>query len=265
MKKTVITWDASFRESFHTLDFFLEAVAPRRDAQLVWVEYHFAADDTRQRIDELENAHLLELGRPRDELWSLSRMMNSGLNFIDSDLYYFVDGDILPERGFIDKAEAAYRCFAPHALYIRRWDEPGPVIAPPTLDTSQLAKVCRPAVNPNYAPCLVIGREQIRSVGGWNEHAVFDGPGGAAGELAIRLRNAGIPHVWNPDIKLYHPWHALTGSTRTNPLVKHQLAIMQRMNQAVTVQPDLEQITYWLKESLEQETSSENPGANKAA
>lgn len=247
MKISIIAWDASFRESFHTIDYFIKEIKDRPNVHFIWVEFYNSTEEVREKIRSINNAHLLEMGRSPKELWNLGRMMNAGLRSLDSDVVFFIDGDVLPPPSFIDLALDEYSKFPPHALYVRRWDEKGPVAFPPTLCLESLEKGSRPAATLNYAPCLIASRHLINAVGGWSEHQVFDGPGGIAGELAIRIRNAGIPHVWSKELKVFHPWHSFSGTSKKNPLVSKQRKIMENISVSGMVNCDKEKIDTWIR------------------
>ena len=40
MKISVVTWDASFRESFHTVDSFGQQNFPKNSYEFIWVDYY---------------------------------------------------------------------------------------------------------------------------------------------------------------------------------------------------------------------------------
>jgi hypothetical protein len=214
LKISVITWDANFRESFHTVDFFGNQSFPQGEYEFIWVDYYSAVNPRlREKMSRLENARIICLGG--EDEWHLGKCLNEGIKQSSGKVLVICDGDIVVEPDFLDTLWGIHNKIDNLVLYFRRWDEPKSAHEP-SITLHHLQEVCQLVHPSNYGGSLTTRRECIDYVNGYEEHAIFAGPGAISMELYTRLKNAGFPVMWHPSKKIYHPWHtnSLRGTDR---------------------------------------------------
>lgn len=208
LKISVITWDASFRESFHTADFFGNQSFPQGEYEFIWVEYYSDVNPRlREKICLLENARIICLGG--EGVWHLGKCLNEGIRQSRGKVLVICDGDIAVEPDFLDTVWGIHNKMDNLVLYFRRWDEPKSA-HDPSITLHHLQEVCRLWNSTNYGGCVTTLRECINYVHGYEEHPIFAGAGAISKELYTRFKNAGFPIMWHPSERIYHPWHANT-------------------------------------------------------
>lgn len=63
----------------------------------------------------------------------------------------------------------------------------------------------------NFGACLTVRKRWLSAINGYEQHPVFGTGFHANGQdVNTRLKNFGLPIMWHPKIKLYHPWHPFT-------------------------------------------------------
>ncbi|MFX0196935.1 MAG: glycosyltransferase family 2 protein [Candidatus Hodarchaeota archaeon] len=225
LKISVITWDASFRESFHTVDFFGNQSFPPGEYEFIWVEYYSDVNPRlREKISLLENARMICL-RGEGE-WHLGKCLNEGIRQSRGKVLVICDGDITVEPDFLDTVWGIHKKMNSLVLYFRRWDEPKSAHEP-SITLYHLQEVCRLWNSTNYGGCLTTRRKCIDYVGGYEEHLIFGGAGAISKELYTRLKNVGFPIMWHPSKKIYHPWHTNTLKGEHNLKLDQQLWVIQ--------------------------------------
>jgi len=218
---SVVTWDGGFREHFHTVDFFCKQTLPVSEYEFVWVEYYSAiCRELEEKIRCYPNAETLCLGQ--EGQWHLGKCLNYGVSSTSGDHLVLIDGDIAVDETFLESDLDIHARYPDTAVYYRRWDEPEP--ANPGLPRDKsidfLERNCRLTNPTNYGGCLTISRSLLDSVAGYEEHSLFVEAGAGNMELYTRLRNAGIPVMWHPHTKVYHPWHS--GTVPSYAMEKHK-------------------------------------------
>lgn len=252
----VITWDGSFREHFHTVDFFCNQTLQASQYEFVWVEYYSSlCSALREKIDGYPNAASLCLGR--EGPWHLGVCQNHGISSTGGDHLVLIDGDIAVDETFLEKDLAFHARHPDTAVYYRRWDEPGPPDNGAHRDGSieYLEKNCRLTNPTNYGGCLTISRSLLDSVAGYEEHPLFVEAGAGNMELYIRLRNAGIPVLWHPHAKVYHPWHSGTIPPYDTEKHKKQEWLIRQRGLNIDTLADEKQVDAYLQ-SYEQQRGS---------
>lgn len=244
VKISVVTWDASFRESFHTVDFFAEQSFPKEDYEFIWVEYYSDVNPRlREKISGVGNARIIRL-RGEGE-WHLGKCLNEGIRQSRGEILVIPDGDIVVEPDFLDVVWDVHSRIENLVLYFRRWDEPeGAYKLPITLQ--HLQEVCQLRHQTNYGGCLTTRRECIEYVRGYEEHPIFAGAGTIIKEVYTRLKNAGFPIMWHPSKRIYHPWHP--NSLRGTHKLKRdrQLWVIQCRDLSVDYVASIEQVQEYL-------------------
>jgi hypothetical protein len=207
MKISVIAWDASFRESLHTINFFKQQNYPANDFEFIWVDYYDSNDIVRDILSGLSNFKLLTLNHPKEELWNLGVMFNNAVKKAKYNNLLLIDGDIAVNHSFLQ--DVSHKYFHPEIVtYLRRYDEPKSLYdGTRKPDLERLTKIAQLLAPINYAGCAIINKRIFISVNGFEESRHFSGPGMIAKEFYTRLKNSGVPIRWAPDLKVYHPYH----------------------------------------------------------
>ena len=209
---SIVTWDASFRESYHLIDFVGELDYPRDRLGFFWVEaYDAISPEAQARLDRVPFAEGLTLSSQGE--WHVGRCMNAGIRERDAELYILLDGDVVFEPDFAWRCVEAAGRHPGAAVYGRRWDEP-PDQHASDWDLDHLKRVCQPKPNWNTGGCAVLSCEVLDRVEGYEEHWLFGGAGAINHELYTRIMASGTPIVWPPELRVYHPWHPGHGPSR---------------------------------------------------
>jgi hypothetical protein len=228
---SVVTWDAGFRESYHTVDYFARQDLDRGKFEFVWSDYYGDINPALQeKIEGMGNGRVFIYGGEGQE-WHLGRCLNSSVSECVGDILVIPDGDIAVEENFLREIVRCFNRYDKCVLYFRRWDEPLPAVSCDRVDMSHLKKVCRLSNPINYGGCLALPRGCFDQVFGYEEHELFSGAGANGLELFTRLKNAGFPIMWHPSMKIFHPWHEGTmyrGSEYQRKLKMQKWLILQR-------------------------------------
>ena len=248
-KISVVTWNGGFRESFHTVDFFANQTISFDDYEFIWVEFYEAADSTLvDKLDKYHNTKLICLNG--EGQWHAGRCMNAGVNASKGELVIIVDGDIAVKSDFLEKVWEKHSKQNNLVLYLRRWDEIKEKHLPDKSRHSidYLTQTCQLLYPENYAGCISLRRETIDLVNGYEEHPIFGGAGAVSKELYGRLRNAGLPILWHPTEKVFHPWHPGTIPSYNNPKVRKQKWLIRQRSLKLNTVANPDQIENYLKD-----------------
>lgn len=212
MKISVITWDASFRESFHTVDSFGLQNFSKDEYEFIWVDYHNNDNPLLiEKINKYPNTRILNLNRPKNEKWHLGRCINEGVKAAKGEILIIPDGDVIVPQIFLEIIDQELTQYPNLVTYFRRWDEPSTSYDPKkSYDIDYLTKNCQLTNPTNYAGTIALTKEVLNSVNGYEENEVFCGAGVQGLELYTRLRNANYPIKWHSQ-KIFHPYHNSTG------------------------------------------------------
>jgi hypothetical protein len=222
---SIITWDASFRESFHTIDFFAKQKYPKDEFEFLWVEF-YKNDNSMllEKISEFPNAKIVNLNHDRLEKWHLGKCLNAGIKEAKGDILVLSDGDVVVPCNILTIIEKEHKKCHELVLYFRRWDEPAECHDnSKSYHIEYLKTVCVLKYPTNYSGTISIKKECLAEVNHYEEHDVFRGPGANGLELYIRLRNKGFSIKWH-NAKLYHPFHLNTGYSSTNRQLMNELS-----------------------------------------
>lgn len=213
MKISVITWDASFRESFHTVRTFKAQEFPTEQYEFIWVDF-YKADEPKlmKEFEDFSNARVLSLDHEKSEQWHIAECLNRAIEQARGDIIVIPDGDIIVYPNFVNTIHDALSADPDQVLYFPRWDEPPDESCEKSREIEHLEEHCK-LFNPiNYGGCIAAHRKSFAKVGYYDEHRVFAGPGCIHMEMALRLKNAGFHIHWHT-MKIFHPYHEATGSS----------------------------------------------------
>ena len=223
---SVITWDAGFRESYHTVDYFSRQTIGKDRFEFIWADYYETIKpELEEKIRMMSNGHIFCLrGQGK---WHLGRCLNSAVKESVGELLVIPDGDILVDEDFLEEVALCHEKHQDLVLYFRRWDQRQPNRQlnkdkkdGSLYDTEQHYELVNPS---NYGGCISISRKCFDYVGGYEEHSLFSEAGANGKELYIRLKNAGFPIMWHAAKKIFHPWH--DGTTPSNQEYKRKVKI----------------------------------------
>jgi GT2 family glycosyltransferase len=243
---SIITWDGGFRESFHTVDAVSKLNYPSDKFDFTWVEYYEKIDPKlREKLSQSANfRHICLNGNGQ---WHAGKCINAGIRATLGEIIVIIDGDVCLEPGFLHQVVDLHSRHIGSAVYGRRWDEPGPKERnSAAVNIAALKMVCRVHSYMNYGGCLTIPRETLLDVGLYEEHHVFGGPHLLGGELACRLRNRGVPIVWPPTLRVYHPWHENTLTAPDSVQERMQQWIIDRRTENLDFRTSFEQVDIYL-------------------
>lgn len=221
MKISIITWDASFREKFHTVDSFCQQDYPSDQFEFIWVDFYTNTNtELKSKIEQYPNARLLNLGHSPEEQWHLGKCMNAGIEASSGDILVLPDGDVIVHKDHLNTIESELENRPEKVVFFRRWDELKDSHGTNSYTIDHLEKACKLLNATNYAGCYAMQRSAMKSINGFDESDIFEGPGAIGMETYLRLRNSGKEIKWHAK-KIYHPWHTATGSSDkyTNKLI----------------------------------------------
>lgn len=222
MKISVIAWDCSFREKFHTVDSFCTQDYPNTDFEFIWVDFYDNNNpELLKKIEAYPNASLLNLKHSKDTNWHLGKCINAGVKAAKGELLVFPDGDIIVHKDHLQVIEHQLQQHKDLVVYFRRWDELKQSHGTQSYTQAYLEEHTKLLNATNYAGCFALHRSAFETINGYEENDVFAGPGANGKETYLRLRNAGFAIKWH-DKKIYHPWHPSTGTSdkHTEELIK---------------------------------------------
>ena len=208
---SVITWDAGFRESFHTVDFFDKQTLSKKYFEFIWVDYYSTINtDLQLRINKMGNGKAICCGGMGK--WHLGKCINSAVKKCEGDLIIIPDGDVVVDDSFLDTVIDCHNQHDNLVLYFRRMDEPEKKdVNNHNISLRRLRESCRLNNPLNYGGCISLSKKTFIDVEGYEEHDLFSQAGANGKELYVRLKNAGFPIMWHPSHKIYHPWHRGSG------------------------------------------------------
>lgn len=222
---SIIMVDGSFREQFHALRFFAEQTLPRDRYEIIWVEYYNRLHpDLCAAIDAVDNARAVRLNRTGT--YHASPCFNHGITEARGALLIIPDADVVPEPTFLETILHDHEQHDQLAQYIHRFNEPQ-AEHQQDVELDHLRRVCRLTNPANHGSCLTVRKKWMLNINGYDEHPIF-GTGFHANDKDVytRLVNRGLHVRWSPNLRLYHPWHPMTGMV--TPHYQPQLALIHQ-------------------------------------
>ncbi len=220
---SIVMVDGSFRESFHSIDFFGQQTIPPQYYELLWVEYYnVARPELAERMAQCPNFRIITLNR--DGIYHSSYCFNRGIVAARGQVVVLPDADVVVEDSFLDRVWEEHQANDKLVMYAHRYDEPeGEHLSEVQLD--HLRRVCALRNPANYGACLTVRKQWLLGINGYEQHPIFASGFHANGrDVYTRLKNLGLHVKWHPDLRLYHPWHP--GTLKPTPSYRVQQAVI---------------------------------------
>lgn len=220
---SIVVVDGSFRESFHSVDFFGRQTIPPQYYELLWVEYHdVVKPELAERIAKYPNFRIITLNR--DGIYHSSYCFNRGILAARGEVVVLPDADVVVEDSFLDSVWEDHPDNDQLVMYAHRYDEPEREHLP-EVQIDHLRKVCVLTNPANYGGCLTVRKHWLLQINGYEQHPIFASGFHANGrDVYTRLKNLGLHVKWHPDLRLYHSWHP--GTLKPTPSYRVQQAVI---------------------------------------
>lgn len=211
---SIVMVDGSFRERYESIDFMARQGFVPQDYELIWVEYYDTiAHDLQRRIDKAcasgRNFRTIALGR--GGTYHSSYCFNRGIAEARGELIVIPDADVIAEPDFLQTVWEDHAVSDRLVTYYHRYNEPEEKRSA-EVDIEHLRKVCELTNPANHGACIAIRRKWLIEINGYEQSPIFaTGFHANDKDIYARLCRLGLMVRWNPDVKLWHPWHAMTG------------------------------------------------------
>ncbi|MEQ9459618.1 MAG: glycosyltransferase [Phycisphaeraceae bacterium] len=207
--------DGGFREQFHAIDFMAAQDLPHEDVELLWVEYGGAIHtDLQNRLSQHPNFRAITLGR--NDTYHASRCFNRGITEARGEVLVIIDADVIVEPDFLSRLWQDHQRTDNLAVYCYRYNEAREDHRE-QVDIEHLRSVCTITNPSNHGACLSIRKKHLLAINGYDTHPIFaTGFHANCLDVYTRLKAQGVMARWNPDIKLFHPWHPSTAEHSIN-------------------------------------------------
>ena len=213
-KISVVMIDGSFRERYESIDFMARQGFAPEDYELIWVEYYDTiANDLQRRIDKAcasdRNFRAISLGR--SGTYHSSYCFNRGIAEARGELVVIPDADVIAEPDFLQTVWEDHAVSDLLVTYYHRYNEPEDK-RNNDVNIEHLRKVCELTNPANHGACIAVRRKWLIEINGYEQSPIFaTGFHANDKDIYARLCSLGLMVRWNPDVKLWHPWHAMTG------------------------------------------------------
>ncbi len=237
-KISVIMVDGSFRERYESIDFMAGQGFAAEDYELIWVEYYDTiASDLQSRIDKAcasgRDFRAISLGR--GGTYHSSYCFNRGIAEARGELVVIPDADVIAEPGFLRTVLEDHAVSDRLVTYYHRYNEPQDKRAD-GVSLEHLRKVCQLTNPANHGACVAVRRKWLIEINGYEQSPIFaTGFHANDKDIYARLCGLGLMVRWNPDVKLWHPWHAMTGEV--TPHYKPQLDVVSWRGRTLSILP----------------------------
>lgn len=237
-KISVVMVDGSFRERYDSIDFLARQDFPAEDYELIWVEhYGVVSTDLQHRIDCARAAQrgfrTIVLGR--GGVYHSSYCFNRGIREARGELVVIPDADVIAEPDFLRRVWEDHRASDRLVTYYHRYNEPEHQ-RHDTVDINHLREVCELTNPSNHGACVAVRRKWLVEINGYEQSPIFaTGFHANDKDIYARLCNLGLMVRWNPDVRLWHPWHAMTGEV--TPHYKPQLDVVSWRGRTLSILP----------------------------
>ena len=235
---SIVMVDGSFRERYESIDFMARQDTPVEDYELIWVEYFDRIHpDLQQRIDTAQqsgrNFRAIALGRTGH--YHSSYCFNRGIAEARGDLVVIPDADVIVEPDFLQNVRQDHQASDRLVTYYHRYNEPIEQMAD-DVSLNHLRAVCELTNPSNHGACIATRRRWLIEINGYEQSPIFaTGFHANDKDIYTRMCSLGLMVRWNPDVKLFHPWHAMTGEV--TPHYKPQLDVISWRGRTLSTLP----------------------------
>jgi len=233
-KISVVMVDGSFRENFHSIDFFGNQTFSKDEYELLWVEYYDKVNPyLAKKLSKYPHFRIITL--KRGGVYHSSYCFNAGICASRGELLVIPDADQVVESDFLEIVCKVHQTNDKLAMYIYRYDEPERMHIQ-GVSIEHLRKVCFLWNTENYGGCLTVRKKWLLKINGYEQHSIFGTGDHANGrDVYTRLKNLGLHVMWHPKLKLYHPRHPET--LRSAPMHKIQQVFINHRSKALATLP----------------------------
>jgi hypothetical protein len=236
-KISVVMVDGSFRERYESIEFMAGQDMPSADYELIWVEYYDRVHpDLQRRIDVAgrdQSFRVITLGR--SGTYHSSYCFNRGISEARGEVMVIPDADVIAEPGFLSAVWRDHQANDRLATYYHRYNEPTDRRVE-TVSLDRLREVCELTNPSNHGACLSVRRKWLVEINGYEQSPIFaTGFHANDKDVYARLCNLGLMVRWNPEVKLFHPWHDMTGEI--TPHYTPQLDVISWRGRTLSTQP----------------------------
>ena len=203
MKISVIMVDGGFRENVYSASYFSNQQFS--DYELIWVDYY---DKINPEVLQIPQVRAIALNR--EGKYHSSYCFNRGITEATGEVIVIPDADQVVDRDFLATIWRSHLAYDKLVVYGYRYDEiePGALAS---RDLAELKKKCKVKNPTNYGGCLSVKKKWLMKINGYEQHPIFGGGFHANGkDLYTRFKNIGLAVEWNPELRIYHPWHPYT-------------------------------------------------------
>ncbi|MFQ5545201.1 MAG: glycosyltransferase [Acidiferrobacterales bacterium] len=235
-KASVILWNCGFRERFHAIKAYLNQSLPADQYEVLWVEYY---DSVRPEVAEFDKKHenFYVVTMKKRGQWQFGVCINEGARLAKGSVLIISDGDVVVDERFVSDAIDKHAEMAQLVNYFRRYEEPH---EPDEYydDLEYLKRVCVLSNPSNYGGCFSIERKNFIALNGYEEDVAFAGPSACAKDAYVRFKNAGYLVRWDPEPRVFHPWHPGTAPTWVY-FLSDQERIIRKRELDVSIYPNI--------------------------
>lgn len=231
-KVSIILLDWSCRESFHSLYYLNNQTVPRRQYEIIWIEYYSRRpSDIEDGLKKCERSGILPIvdkwiimRMPNDIYYHKHLMYNIGIISSQGEIITFCDSDAMFRPTFV---ESIIKAFEEDKNIVLHMDEARnidrryypfnypsqkEVLSTECINwrdgkTTGLFDKEDPLHSLNYGACMCALHEDLINIGGADEHMDYLGHICGPYDMTFRLVNAGKKEVWHEEEFLYHTWH----------------------------------------------------------
>lgn len=209
IKISVIMVDGLYRPHFAVIDSLKRQSLNKNDYEVLWVEYYDKVNpELIKKTENEQNFKIITLNK--NGTYHSSYCFNHGINSASGELLVIPDADVLFDEYFLEKIRDEHQKNEQLVMYIFRLDEPAkPENSSFNLDLNNLKMNCELTNPSNYGGCLTVRKKWLLEINGYELDDVFRTGGDHANGLDVytRFKNSGKHIMWNPNLRIYHPWH----------------------------------------------------------
>lgn len=205
LKISVLMVDGSFRERFHMIDYLNKQSFPKKDYEMIWVEFYKRVS---LKLTKKKNLQIITLNNKKDKPYHSSFCFNEGIRRSRGRVLVIIDADQAVGKNFLQTIWQEHKECKDLVMYMQRQDElKKDHQGSKSYKIKYLRKVCRLTNPTNYGGCLTVRKKWLLKVNGYEQDPLFSGLHANGKDLYTRFKNLGLKIKWHPSELTYHPWH----------------------------------------------------------